>query len=74
VRSCDRSSPVLPEPFPSSMGVEMRDLPIGTVTFVFTDVEGSTRLLEGLGGRYRDVQQRHNAMVRAAIGEGGAAR
>jgi len=27
----------------------MLDLPSGTVTFLFTDVEGSTRLLHGLG-------------------------
>src|SRR5918997_986811 len=27
----------------------MRDLPAGTVTFLFTDVEGSTRLLQELG-------------------------
>lgn len=26
-----------------------RDLPTGTVTFVFTDIEGSTRMLERLG-------------------------
>ena len=27
----------------------MRDLPAGTVTFLFTDIEGSTRLLRELG-------------------------
>jgi class 3 adenylate cyclase len=27
----------------------MRDLPSGTVTFLFTDVEGSTKLLHDLG-------------------------
>jgi predicted ATPase/class 3 adenylate cyclase len=48
----------------------MPDLPTGTVTFLFTDIEGSTPLLERLGERYRDVQERHNAIVRAAIGEG----
>jgi class 3 adenylate cyclase len=48
----------------------MRDLPTGTVTFLFTDVEGSTRLLERLGTRYRDVQHRHDAVLRAAIAEG----
>jgi class 3 adenylate cyclase len=31
------------------------ELPKGTVTFLFTDVEGSTRLLRQLGDRYRDV-------------------
>jgi predicted ATPase/class 3 adenylate cyclase len=48
----------------------MRDLPTGTVTFLFTDVESSTRLLERLGTRYRDVQHRHDAVLRAAIAEG----
>ncbi len=30
----------------------MVDLPHGTVTFLFTDIEGSTRLLKQLGDRY----------------------
>jgi class 3 adenylate cyclase len=30
-------------------------LPTGTVTFLFTDIEGSTRLLQQLGDRYADV-------------------
>ena len=34
----------------------MTDLPTGTVTFLFTDVEGSTRLLQALGDRYAAVQ------------------
>jgi len=33
----------------------MRQLPSGTVTFLFTDIEGSTRLLEELGDGYPDV-------------------
>ncbi len=49
----------------------MRDLPTGTVTFLFTDMEGSTRLLERLGEQYRDVQHRHNSIIRGAIAEGG---
>ncbi|HYN68957.1 MAG TPA: adenylate/guanylate cyclase domain-containing protein, partial [Candidatus Eisenbacteria bacterium] len=48
----------------------MQHLPTGTVTFLFTDIEGSTRLLERLGERYRDVQKRHDAIVRAAIAAG----
>ncbi len=48
----------------------MRDLPTGTVTFLFTDVQGSTRLLERLGDRYRDVQDRHDAILREAIAIG----
>ena len=31
----------------------MRDLPKGTVTLLFTDIEGSTRLLQQLGERLR---------------------
>jgi predicted ATPase/class 3 adenylate cyclase len=30
----------------------MRDLPAGTITLLFTDIEGSTHLLQQLGGRY----------------------
>ena len=45
----------------------MRNLPIGIVTFLFTDIEGSTRLLERLGERYGDVQERHDAIIRAAV-------
>jgi class 3 adenylate cyclase len=47
------------------------DLPTGTVTFLFTDVEGSTRLLQRLGERYRAVQERHDAILRAAVGATG---
>jgi class 3 adenylate cyclase len=32
-----------------------RDLPSGTVTFLFTDVEGSTKLLRELGDAYADL-------------------
>ena len=35
----------------------MSTLPTGTVTFVFTDIEGSTRLLQQLGDAYADVTQ-----------------
>ncbi len=33
----------------------MRALPTGTVTFLFTDIEGATRLLQQLGNSYPDV-------------------
>jgi predicted ATPase/class 3 adenylate cyclase len=45
----------------------MTDLPTGTITFLFTDIEGSTRLLQTLGPRYRAVQDRHAEIMRAAI-------
>ena len=50
----------------------MPDLPTGTVTFLFTDIEGSTRLLQELGEGYRAVQDRHQEILRAAVeAEGG---
>jgi predicted ATPase/class 3 adenylate cyclase len=46
-------------------------LPAGTVTLLFSDIEGSTRLLERLGAAYNDVLDAHRAIVRAAIVEYG---
>jgi class 3 adenylate cyclase len=46
-------------------------LPTGTVTFLFTDIEGSTRLLQRLGAGYRAVQDDHARILRRAIDEGG---
>ena len=44
----------------------MTELPTGTVTFLFTDVEGSTRLLRALGSdRYADLLATHNELLRA---------
>jgi predicted ATPase/class 3 adenylate cyclase len=40
--------------------------PSGVVTLVFTDIEGSTRLLQALGDRYHDVLADHRAIMRAA--------
>jgi predicted ATPase/class 3 adenylate cyclase len=42
-------------------------LPTGTVTFLFTDIEGSTRLVAALGPRYEEVIARHAAILRGAI-------
>jgi YVTN family beta-propeller protein len=50
----------------------MPDLPRGTVTFLFTDIEGSTRLLKTLGsGRYREVLASHQQLLRAVFDEAG---
>jgi predicted ATPase/class 3 adenylate cyclase len=48
-------------------------LPEGTVTFLFTDIEGSTRLLHELGpARYADALAEHRRIVReAATAHGG---
>jgi predicted ATPase/class 3 adenylate cyclase len=47
----------------------MARLPSGTVTFLFTDIEGSTRLLRRLGGRYAEVLGEHRRLLRAAFAE-----
>jgi class 3 adenylate cyclase len=44
----------------------MPELPTGTVTFLFTDIEGSTGLLHDLGERYSERLERHNALLREA--------
>jgi class 3 adenylate cyclase len=44
-----------------------RDLPSGTVTFLFTDVEGSTRLLHKLGAEaYAGALAEHRRLIREA--------
>ncbi len=45
----------------------MAELPTGTVTFMFTDVEGSTRLLHELGDAYADVLAEHRRVLREAF-------
>jgi class 3 adenylate cyclase len=42
-------------------------VPETTVTFFFSDIEGSTRLLDHLGVRYAEVLREHRELVRAAI-------
>jgi class 3 adenylate cyclase len=50
----------------------MSELPGGTVTFVFTDIEGSTRLLQELGDEaYGQVSGDHRRLVRETFGERG---
>ena len=49
-----------------------RDLPSGTVTFLFTDVEGSTRLLQALGAdAYAGALAEHRRILREACGAHG---
>jgi predicted ATPase/class 3 adenylate cyclase len=45
----------------------MAELPRGTVTFLFTDIEGSTRLLQELKGQYTTALQEHREIVRDAF-------
>ena len=42
-------------------------LPTGTVTFLFTDIEGSTQLLRGSPGAYADTLATHRRLLRAAF-------
>jgi predicted ATPase/class 3 adenylate cyclase len=49
----------------------VRNLPAGTVTFLFTDVEGSTRLLHELGDSYADVLTEHRRLLRQAFAANG---
>jgi predicted ATPase/class 3 adenylate cyclase len=46
-------------------------LPTGTVTFVFTDIEGSTRLVQTLGEAWVGALDDHNRLVRRAIEDRG---
>jgi class 3 adenylate cyclase len=49
----------------------MSELPSGTVTFLFSDIEGSTRLLQQLGDRWSEVIGAHNRLMREAFADGG---
>ena len=47
----------------------MRELPSGTVTLVFTDIEGSTRLLRDHGSEYAELLAEHRRALREISGE-----
>jgi predicted ATPase/class 3 adenylate cyclase len=47
--------------------ISARPLPRGTVTFLFTDIEGSTRLLARLREGYGDLLEEHHHTLRAAF-------
>jgi predicted ATPase len=49
----------------------MGPLPEGTVTLLFTDIEGSTRLLHELGDSYADVLAEHRRVLRDAFSRHG---
>src|SRR5258708_22110867 len=52
-------------------GVATGPLPRGTLTFLFTDIEGSTKLLNALGtDRYHEVLATHTTTLRAAFAGG----
>jgi class 3 adenylate cyclase len=41
----------------------MPQLPTGTVTFLFTDIEGSTRLLSEAGDHYPTLLEEHRRLI-----------
>jgi class 3 adenylate cyclase len=49
----------------------MSELPSGTVTFLFSDIEGSTRLMHELGDRWGDVLADHRRVLRERFGASG---
>jgi class 3 adenylate cyclase len=55
--------PVTPFPF--------GELPEGTVTFLFSDIEGSTQLLYRLGDQFTAVLAEHHRILREAVAHGG---
>jgi class 3 adenylate cyclase len=46
-------------------------LPAGTVTFLFTDIEGSTQLMRELGDGYGEVLDDHRRLLREHLGSAG---
>ncbi len=48
----------------------MREFPTGILTLLFTDIEGSTRLLQQLGDRYADVLKECRRLLRVAFQQG----
>ena len=49
----------------------MAELPSGTVTFLFSDIEGSTRLLRELGEQWEEALSSHNRILRESFAEAG---
>lgn len=49
----------------------MADLPRGTVSLLFTDIQGSTQLQHRLQDRYREVVNEHRRLLEAAIESNG---
>src|SRR5512134_3842040 len=45
----------------------MSNLPSGTVTFLFTDIEGSTKLAQQYPDRWETLRERHHTILRSAM-------
>jgi DNA-binding SARP family transcriptional activator len=55
-----------PHPAPAEPSV-----PTGTVTFLFTDIEGSTSLVKQLRDAYGELLEKHHSLLRSAFSAGG---
>ena len=49
----------------------MADLPVGTITYMFTDVQGSTPLWQQHPNEMKDVMARHDALLTFAVESNG---
>src|SRR5438445_8435654 len=54
-----------------AMAMNMSNLPTGTVTFLFTDIEGSTQLWERYPEQARAALIRHDYVIEDAVGQHG---
>ena len=57
----------MPGRFRTAHSAPMPELLTGTVTFLFTDIEGSTRLLQSHGERWSAILSRHQELLRSAF-------
>jgi len=65
-------SAAAPLPSPAGAGeADEADLPAGTVTFLLTDIEGSTRLWEAVPEAMEVALERHNRLVTGAVEDHG---
>src|SRR5437764_12051239 len=53
--------------FTGTRRFSVRDLPTGTITLLFTDIEGSTHLLQRLGERYAELLNECRTLLRTAF-------
>jgi YVTN family beta-propeller protein len=61
----------LAAPPPSPGAAPDKAVPTGTVTFLFTDIESSTRLVQQLGDPYGELLEEHRRVLRSAFGRFG---
>src|SRR5918996_3159859 len=70
-QACDANRCALGTPWARRDHVHVLELPRGTVTLLFTDIEGSTRLLHELGDRYGEALAEHRRLLRAVFARHG---